>query len=152
MRAKVRCKTSPWRFLASQVWGGSSVNRALLHLQVMEHVVLKGNVLDAGGGHRQTYLAYMEIDEADRVVALDIRPGGSVDVRGSVTQVPIKSESIDTVICFNLLEHVYDHRAALSELHGVMRHGAVLYGWTPFAFGVHGDPYDYWRYTPRCTS
>ena len=143
-----RVRTPNWRFLAPQVYRGLSVNRALLHRQVRDNVVVKGNVLDAGGGHRQSYLAYMNVDDAESIVALDIRPGGSVSIRGSVTQMPIKAETIDTVLCFNLLEHIYDHRAAVCELHRVMKPGAVLYGWTPFALGVHGDPYDYWRYTP----
>ena len=51
------------------------------------------------------------------------------------------------MLCFNLLEHVFDHRAALREIRRVMKPGAVLYGWVPFMIGVHGDPDDYYRYT-----
>ncbi len=142
-------RESNWWFLASYVYRGLSVNRALLHLQARDKVVLKGNVLDVGGGHRQTYLEYLDVGQTEDVTSLDIRTGAAVNIRGSVTQMPVKSVSIDTVLCFNLLEHVYDHREALSEVHRVLKPGAMLYGWTPFAFGVHGAPFDFWRYTPE---
>ena len=68
---------------------------------------------------------------------------------GTVTNLPFKSQSIDTILCFNLLEHVFDHWEALSEIHRVMSQDAVLYGWVPFLIGVHSSPYDYWRYTDQ---
>ena len=70
-------------------------------------------------------------------------------MQGSVTDMPIESNSIDTVLCFNLLEHVYDHQQAFNEIQRVMSSGAVLFGWVPFAFPVHGAPNDYWRYTDQ---
>ncbi len=149
MSAHRQRRPSTGRFIATHVYKGMSVNRALLHLQVMKHVVVRGKVLDVGGGSRQTYLSYMNIDDADCIVALDIQPRGSDDIHGSATQMPIKAESFDTVLCFNLLEHVYEHRRALREIRRVMKPGAILYGWTPFALGVHGAPNDYWRYTPE---
>ena len=140
--------TAPWRHILKEVYRGRSIGRALIHHQVSSHVTLIGNVLDIGGGHRNTYLEYMDLSKAKSFVVIDIQPTPIVQVVGSVTNMPIRSKSIDTVLCFNLLEHVFDYEAALSEIHRVMKPGAVLYGWVPFIMGVHGDPHDYWRYTP----
>ena len=137
-----------WRELLKEVYGGRSVNRALLHLQVRSRVKLSGSVLDVGGGHRNTYFDHMDVTGVERLVVIDLQATPIVDVVGSVTALPVRSESFDAVLCFNLLEHVFDHEAALSEMKRVMKPGAVLYGWVPFMIGVHGDPEDYWRFTP----
>ncbi|MYK89183.1 MAG: methyltransferase domain-containing protein, partial [Acidobacteria bacterium] len=140
--------TMTWRHIVTEVRRGRSVGRALMHKQVQADVVARGIVLDGGGGHRQSYLEFLDVVAADRLVSVDIRPTPDLSVAGSVTLLPFKSASVDTVLCFNLLEHVFDHDAALREMRRVMKPGALLYGWTPFSIGVHGDPSDYWRYTP----
>lgn len=141
------CPSTPWRFLVAEVYRGRSVGRALMHLNVKSDVTMRGRVLDVGGGHRQTYLEFVSVAGAKELIVVDIQPTSAVDVVGSVTSIPLKSTSVDTVLCFNLLEHVFDHKAALLEIHRVMKPGAVLYGWVPFMIGVHGDPHDYYRYT-----
>ena len=136
-----------WRRITSEVRRGRSIGRALMHERIRADVSLRGIVLDAGGGHRQTYLEFLDLAAARRVVSIDIRPSPGLDVAGSVTSLPFRTGSVDTVLCFNLLEHVFDHEAALREMRRVMKPDGVLYGWTPFSIGVHGDPCDYWRYT-----
>ena len=112
-------------------------------------------MLDLGGGRRQTYLKFIDLSKTKRFITLDLQFANSPPsprlrkVVGSVTNLPFRSSSIDTVLCFNLLEHVFDHRAALSEIYRVMSEEAVLYGWVPFIIGVHSAPYDYWRYTDQ---
>ena len=142
----------PWRELLKEVNRGRSVNRALLHHQVRTRVELSGVVLDVGGGHRNTYLEHVDTVAVTRLVVIDLQATAIVDVVGSVTALPVRSDSFDAVLCFNLLEHVFDYESALSEMNRVMKPGAVMYGWVPFAYGVHGDPHDYWRYTPDTLS
>lgn len=141
--------TMPWRHMLKEVYRGRSASRALMHHQVRQHVALRGHVLDLGGGHRNTYVEYLDMSAAESFVVLDLQPTRVVHVVGSVTELPCQTESFDTVLCFNLLEHVLDYEAALREIHRVMKPGAVLYGFVPFLIGVHGDPDDYWRYTPN---
>ena len=144
--------STPWRFIVGEVYRGRSVGRALMHLNVKSDVKMRGRVLDIGGGHRQTYLDFVSVAEAKELIVVDIQRTHAVDVVGSVTNMPLKSASVDTVLCFNLLEHVFDHQAALREIRRVMKPGAVLYGWVPFIIGVHGDPHDYFRYTGTALS
>ena len=141
-----------WRFVLSQVFRGHSAGRALMHLKVRREVEARGTVLDIGGGSRQTYLTFVDMSRARDFITIDIGFSRSSSVthprvRGSVTSLPLRSDSVDTILCFNLLEHVYDHRQALAEIRRVMSCDAVLYGWVPFILGIHGAPQDYWRDT-----
>jgi SAM-dependent methyltransferase len=61
--------------------------------------------------------------------------------------VPLAADSVDAVICAELLEHVPDPRAVLGEVARVLRPGGVLLISVPFLFRIHGDPFDYGRYT-----
>lgn len=126
------------------------MGRALMHLNVIADVRVGAKVIDVGGGRRQTYLDYIDMDSADEFMSVDIEftgPGKYRQVCASVTDMPFETGSIDTVLCFNLLEHVFDHCGAISEISRVLRPRGVMYGWTPFIFQVHGAPDDYWRYS-----
>lgn len=58
------------------------------------------------------------------------------DLHFDILQIPLPDTSFDAVICNHLLEHVADDRAALRELHRILRPG----GW-----GVVLSPIDYNR-------
>lgn len=58
------------------------------------------------------------------------------DLHFDILQIPLPDASFDAVICNHLLEHVADDRAALRELHRILRPG----GW-----GVVLSPIDYNR-------
>ena len=141
-----------WRFILGEICRGRAAGRTMLHMRVRSEFNARGIVLDIGGGRRQSYLRFMELSKSGSFISLDLEFSepptiDSSAVVGSVTVLPFASDSIGTVLCFNLLEHVFDHRAAISEIHRVMVEGGVLYGWVPFLFAVHGAPHDYWRYT-----
>ena len=141
-----------WRFILGEIRKGHGAGRAMLHLKVKTEFNAQGIVLDIGGGRRQSYLKFMDLSKSVSFVSLDLEfveppTFSSFAVMGSVTNLPVASDSIGTVLCFNLLEHVFDHRTAIAEIHRVMTEGGVLYGWVPFLFAVHGAPHDYWRYT-----
>jgi SAM-dependent methyltransferase len=102
-------------------------------------------VLDAGcgTGHNVGVLGTF-----GRVVGADINPQAvrvarrrGVDAHcASVEQLPFSSEQFDFVACLDVLEHVQDDAAALSELRRVTRPGGVLVltvpAW-PALFGEH---------------
>jgi SAM-dependent methyltransferase len=54
---------------------------------------------------------------------LGVRP--NVDFRMDLTAVPLRSRSMDVVICVHVLEHVKDDRSAIAEIHRILRPG----GW-----------------------
>ena len=115
-----------WPSVFREVYRGTSVGRALMHLRVKSDVAIRGNVIDVGGGRRQTYLRYVDDSESTEIKAIDVEPGPMVDVVASVIDMPLATDSVDTVLCFNVLEHVFDHRGALKEIQRVIKPDATL--------------------------
>jgi SAM-dependent methyltransferase len=132
------------------IWRGKTARRAFLNMEVAERVELKGMVLDVGGKGKPSYQEVLQnLDKVDWVV-MDVFAGERVLVRGDLTSTPFKAEVFDAVVCFNVLEHVYDYQAALGEIRRVLKINGVLYGYVPFICNVHPDPADYWRFTADC--
>ncbi len=61
--------------------------------------------------------------------------------------VPLDDESVDTVLCNQVLEHVDDIDNSLSEIHRVMKTGGVLLLTLPAVYPIHMEPYDFRRFT-----
>ncbi|MBI2821320.1 MAG: methyltransferase domain-containing protein [Acidobacteria bacterium] len=106
-------------------------------------------VLDAGAGE----LPYAPCFAHARYVALDRCVGdtrwdyGSVHVRGDVTRMPLRDDSIDRILCVVTLEHVSDPTAAILEFARVLKLGGRLYLVTPLMWEEHQVPHDYFRFT-----
>lgn len=80
-------------------------------------------------------------------ITLNIEAFFNVDVVGDAHDLPIQDNSVDTVICNAVLEHVYDPYKVASELKRVLKPGGLLYVEMPFLFFFHGYPNDYTRLT-----
>lgn len=68
-------------------------------------------------------------------VQVDLDPeadGRAVDVQASLTRLPFVAGSFDVVLCYHVLEHVPDDRAAMAELARVLRPGGVALVQVPF--------------------
>ena len=73
------------------------------------------------------------------------------DILGDIMHLPLASESIGTLICTEVLEHVpYIFHAAV-EIHRVLKSGGTAFMSAPFMWPTHdNDNYaDYWRITEQ---
>ena len=73
----------------------------------------------------------------------DSRP----DLFGDACQLPLSGDSMDGVMIFEVLEHVPDPEAALSEIARVLRAKGVLLLSVPFLYPIHNAPFDFHRFT-----
>lgn len=83
------------------------------------------------------------------VLNLDLLTGAAVDVTGNLLQLPFKNESVDTLICTGVLEHVPDPAGAVAEIYRVLKPGGRVFVETPFMQTVHSAPDDFSRWTPN---
>ena len=104
-------------------------------------------VLDAGAGdqiyrplfHRQIYSAadFQKVD----------KPYAKSDYVCDLSNIPVEDASFDAVVFSQVMEHLPEPSAVLSELRRVLRPGGVLFFSAPLFYEEHEKPYDFYRYT-----
>ena len=104
-------------------------------------------VLDLGG-NKIRKRGQFDIEHYDlRVVYANLSTAKQPDVQADATCLPFHDGYFDAVVCSELLEHVPNPSVVLSEAHRVLRDGGTLLICVPFLHRIHGDPYDFGRYT-----
>jgi SAM-dependent methyltransferase len=80
-------------------------------------------------------------------IALDLRPGRGVRVRGDAQHLGIRSDTFDAVLCTEVLEHLPEPQRGIDEMRRVLKPGGTLVLTTRFLFPIHDAPHDYFRFT-----
>lgn len=84
-------------------------------------------------------------------IGLDMRHGPGVNVNGSVELLPLKKESIGTLISVATMEHVENPIRAFNEIYQVVsKENGIVILTSVFNFPIHSYPSDFWRFTPEC--
>lgn len=109
--------------------------------------VLEVGSRDVNGSVRSIVHRY----EPTSYIGVDIEEGPGVDAICDATHLvhAFGPERFDAIISTELLEHVRDWRTVIDQMKDVLRPGGVVLITTRSkGFGLHGFPYDYWRYEP----
>jgi len=83
-------------------------------------------------------------------VILDKVSDYNPDIVGDVHDLPFEDNSVDAVICMNVLEHVEEPQKAVKEIYRVLKPGGYAYFDAPFIFYYHpmnGYYKDFYRFT-----
>lgn len=113
-----------------------NVKRALT--KCFKNLSQDDNILNVGSGETRLH---------PNIVNLDIYPGESVDVVGTVDDLPFDDKYFKLVISQETIEHVPDPFNAVKEMYRVLDDGGVMYLQVPFIIGYHPGPTDFWRFT-----
>ena len=81
------------------------------------------------------------------LISIDVNKDRDPDYIMSVTEMNFKNDNFDLVFMLEVLEHVEKPFKAPDEIFRVLKPGGTLLLSTPFIFGIHDEPYDYWRFT-----
>jgi SAM-dependent methyltransferase len=113
---------------------------------------LKGVILDIGCG--QSPYRFLLNSPETIYKGIDVKEASEFDYQNSdilqfdgVT-IPFESNSVDGVICTEVLEHVFNYELLVSEIHRICKPGAKIILTIPFSARYHYIPHDYFRYTP----
>ena len=79
---------------------------------------------------------------------LDLFTGHEVDIQGDLLHLPIEDESVDTLLCTGVLEHVSEPDMAVQEIYRVLKFEGRVFLETTFMQTVHASPKDFYRWTP----
>lgn len=104
-------------------------------------------ILDLGGNkaEQRGFFGLSKFDVEVTVINIVLDKGADVQADG--VSLPFVEGSFDVVICAEVLEHVPYPAQVLSEIYRVLVPDGALIATVPFNFRIHGDPYDYGRYT-----
>lgn len=109
-----------------------------------------GTVIDVGCGTAP----YRALFAHTRYIGIEVASGsefgsakGGADVLYDGQRLPLADGSVDNVLCNQVLEHVFEPTAFLSELRRVLRPGGRLMVTVPFVWDEHEQPYDFARYS-----
>lgn len=97
-----------------------------------------GICLNLGSGARRI---------APTVINVDITCYEAVDVVADITKLPYENDSVDRIVCDQVLEHVHSPSAVVVEMKRVLKPGGYAYISTPFMYPFHASPSDYQRFT-----
>lgn len=121
------------------------VREHLTKLEVRGRSVLEVGALDVNGSARSLVTRHGPAS----YTGVDMQAGPGVDEVCSAEGLIARfgDNTFDIVMSTEMLEHVFDWRAALHNLKGVLApDGLLLITTRSFGFGYHAYPYDFWRY------
>jgi SAM-dependent methyltransferase len=107
----------------------------------------KGNFLDLGCGNKPYQSLYNPFTTSQLGCDVVQSDQNSVDVVCPATDLKFNNDQFDTVLCTQVLEHVFEHDKLMSEAFRVLKPGGHLILTVPFAWELHEEPYDFFRYT-----
>jgi len=107
-------------------------------------------ILDAGAGNAPYARLFDHCEYVTADWGHSVHEGARrVDIVASLEDLPVSDGRFDAVLATEVLEHVENPEAVVSELHRVLVAGGRLCMTTPFVWPLHEEPYDFYRYTPH---
>ena len=111
----------------------------------------RGRLLDVGAGEAP-WRDLLPEGVDDTAVDVDLSGEFGMRRKSGITyddgvELPFEDGSVDHVLCTEVLEHVPDPAAFLSDLHRVLRHDGTLILTVPWSARLHHLPHDYGRFT-----
>ena len=107
----------------------------------------KGTVFDIGCGNKP----YEEMfkGKTDKYFGCDVIQSNlnKVDIICEATNIPVESNSVETVFSTQVIEHVADHQQLVREAFRILKKDGVFIVSGPMYWHLHEEPFDFFRFT-----
>ena len=97
-----------------------------------------GVCLAIGGGPSRTH---------PKAINVNIGQFENVDIVADANDLPYRTDSVDAIVCEDVLEHLQHADAVIQEFHRILKPGGVVFSTTPFLISYHGYPNHYQNFT-----
>ena len=138
-------------YIMKETFFKKSLNRIFQEIYSKQQT-LKGKILEFGAteGSSKNFTKFLKINEPSEIIYADKLTNNNEKIlfENLEKKLSFNNSSIDNVVIFNVLEHVYDVNNAIKEINRCLKPNGFLLGSTPFIYRVHDAPEDYNRYTP----
>jgi len=123
------------------------ITKRQIYLQAVEaltYVSANEIILDVGCGS----MPYKDLFQSKgEYIGLDYSITRNANIVGSASCIPIRSNSISNILCFEVLEHTNNPYKVISEFSRVLHEDGIVILTTPMCWSLHYEPYDYFRFT-----
>lgn len=108
-----------------------------------------GKLLDVGSG--PSPYSFIFRNRISNHVRIDHeRVSHEPDVVCDVSEMPVKDNSIDCILCTQLLEYILEPHQLIDNFSRIIKPGGKVLLSAPFIYPVHHKSLDYFRYTDSC--
>ena len=138
-------------YIMKNTFKKKSLNRILQEIQTKNEIAY-GKVVEFGGSKNSSknFTNFINLKENDQIIYSDKFPKqDSIRKEDLEKNLSFETNSIDSILIFNVLEHVFDVNNAFSEINRCLKNNGKIIGSTPFIHRIHGAPNDYNRYTKQ---
>lgn len=125
--------------------------RSAIYLSVKKHAHhISGKTVDVGSGSKPYKDLFKNVTE---YIGIDIEQSGhkhtssDIDLFYDGETFPFENSTVDSLVFFEVLEHVFNPNQFLSEITRVLKPGGKCVVTIPFIWGEHEQPYDFARYS-----
>lgn len=110
---------------------------------------LKGKLIDIGCGNKPYHsdLKNLVTEHIGLDHELSPHDKSNIDLVGTAYQIPLETESSDSVLCTAVLEHLEEPHIALVECLRVLKPGGYAIYTIPFIWHLHEKPRDFFRFS-----
>lgn len=135
----------------SGFWKNGYVTYRRLWLDFCLHAFsneMRGLVIDLGGKRENKRGSFSPPEDQARAwwyLNLDLNT--HPNIFADVTQTPLHGQTVDCIICTEVLEHLPKPQACVDEIHRLLRDDGLVFASTPFFYPIHADPHDFQRFT-----
>lgn len=124
--------------------------RSLLNFLILHSNNIKGKTLDFGCGSKPYESIFIYSTE---YIGVDIKYSGhnhtnsKIDFFYDGKKIPFPDQYFDSIVCFEVLEHVFNIDKILQEFMRVLKPGGKVLISVPFVWEEHEIPFDFARYS-----